>query len=256
MFTKESQGIISNIASALGVTLLVMVIFLSLNFIWDLFAKLGVVGAPSNERTVTLSAQGKAAAAVDTARFSVSVETRGKNPEDVQNENTEAANSVVEFLKSQGISDEDIKTIGYNLNPEYEFPEGERKLIGYVLSQTIQVKTQDLASVGAFLAGSVERGANVVSGVEFFIDDPEVYRLRAREDALAKLERKRDEIENRVGLRLGRVINFSESDTGWPPPIPLLERAVAPTGLGGGAPDIQPGSQEIVIIVSATYQIR
>lgn len=257
MFAKESQGTLSNIALALGFALLAMVVFLALNFVWDLFAKLGVVSAlPEGARTVTLSAEGKATAAPDTARFFVSVETRGADPEKVQAENTQAANDVIGFLKSQGVKDENIKTVGYNLNPEYDFPDGQRRLLGYVLSQTIRVETTELSGVGSLLAGAVERGANVVSGVEFFIDDPEIYRGQARDDALARLAAKKRELEKNVGLRLGRIVNFSESDFGFPPPIPYLERAVGLGLGGGGAPEFQPGSQEVILTISATYEIR
>lgn len=240
-----------------------LVSFLALSQMWSLMGQWGLVTTGETEgQTATLSAQGTAFAAPDTARFTVSVVSRGATPEVVQEDNSERVEEVISFLKEQGVADADIKTVAYSLQPQYRFTETEGQVLtGYELRQSVQVRTTALADVGVLVSGAVNNGANEVSGVELFIDDPEAVREEARREAVAKLEEKRKSMEQTLGVRFGRVVGVSESDGGGGIPIPFA--AEAGFGRGGAGdvavqsvPSIEPGSQEVMVTVTVTYQLR
>ena len=260
MFDQFFRGFGFQVAKAvmpLIAVLLVLFVFLTLSVMWDVFAKWGFADAPGETgRTVTLSSEGRAIAVPDTARFTVSIVTRGASPQDIEQRGNEIANRVTAYVKEQGVKDEDIKTVGYNLFPQYDFSNGVQRITGYQLEQSIQIKTTELPKAGSLLSGSIERGANQVAGVEFYVDDPEIYRKQAREEALNKLKQKKEDLEDQADIDFGDVVSYDESfGGGGGIPIPFAERD-ATIGMGGAvAPDLEPGSQEIILTVVITYEL-
>ena len=243
-----------NKRSKIAVLISLLIVILTLNQLWDLWGKWGWVTPPLKDpRAITISAEGKVTASPDTAKIQLSVVTDGPTADEVQQKNSENINKVTDFIKSSGVETKDIKTTYYNLYPKYDYVNGRQIAAGYSLSQTLEVKIRDLKKTGGILTGAVSRGANQVSGVEFFVDDPDNLKAQAREQAFGKAQAKAQELAQLARVRLGQVITFSESSSGQPPVF--YEKAL---GLGGGGPtpDIQSGSQEITVSVDVVFEIK
>lgn len=211
-------------------------------------------------RTINVSATGEAVAVPDIAQFSFSVVTEGESPEDVARENTLIMNAAIDFVKKQGVEDEDIKTSGYNLAPRYEYDRNRRQsfITGYTLTQTVSVKIRDFAKIGEILGALPGFGINQVSSLSFDIDDPDKLLNEAREEAFNKAREKAETMAEQNGVKIKRVVTFFESQGGYPP-IPVYREAAF--GMGGDfatapAPSVEPGSQELTVNVSVTYEIR
>ncbi len=259
MINKLSEYISSSkLARYLAIALVVLVILVAINNIWDIFAKWGFVNPPLQiPNTITITADGKATAAPDTAQISVSVVTDGATADDVQQKNAKTANNVIDYLKSNGVESKDIKTMQYNLYPRYDYYNGKQTLAGFSLTQTMDIKIRDLKKVGEIITGTVARGANQISSVNYFIDDPETFKAQARAQAFDKARAKAKEVAKLAGVRLGDIVTFSESVNGYP--IPMYEKAYSSVGgYGGGGitPDTQAGSQDVVISVSVVFEIK
>lgn len=233
----------------------ILLIIVALNNLWDLFARWGWVGPEHKEpRTVTVSAEGKVTVIPDTTRINISVVTDGKTADEVQQKNTETMNKVLEYVKGTGVEAKDIKTSFYNLYPRYDYVGGRQIPAGFSLTQGVEIKVRDLKKVGEIVTGTVARGANQVSGIEFFVDDPEAARAEARAEAFEKARAKAKEVAKLARVRLGKVVTFSESVSGEPP---IFYPKALEFGLGGGgAPDTQPGSQEVAVNVNVVFEIK
>ena len=209
--------------------------------------------------TLTISATAEVDAIPDLATASFAVVTEGLSPEAVQEENTKKINRVIDFLKSEGIDEEDIKTQNYSLFPRYKYDEGEQTLTGYSLNQTVTVKMRDLDNVGKIVAGVVDSGANTVSSLSFSIEDPDELQQEARKQALEKAKDKAKELADVAGVKLGKVVTFNESSVSFPPyyPLPYFAETRDAIGIGGGgAPNIQPGSTTVSATVSVTFELK
>ena len=209
--------------------------------------------------TLTISATAEVDAIPDLATANFAVLTEGRTPEGVQAENTEKINKIVAFLNDAGVEEIDIKTQNYNLFPRYKYDEGEQTLTGYSLNQTVTVKMRDLDEVGSIVTGVVESGANTVSSLNFSIDDPDELQQEARKQALDKAKDKAKELADVAGVKLGKVVTFNDSSVSSPPYYPqpyLLEGRDAAIGIGGGGPDIQPGSTTVSATVSVTFELK
>lgn len=208
-------------------------------------------------RSVNITAEGKAIAVPDIANLSFSVITEGVDFKKVASENNQKVNDALNFIKSLGIEDKDIKTTGYDLSPRYEYDEKRRTsfISGYTLTQTVQLKLRDFNKISDIIRALPEYGINQIGALIFTVEEPEKYLAEARKEAFEKARSKAEAMARQNGVKIKQVINFSEF-TGYLPPIPL---AAAEFGKGGDQavirPTIEPGSQEVNVQVSVTYEI-
>jgi len=208
-------------------------------------------------RTVTVSAEGKVYAKPDIALISLSVVSKGKTVKDVTSDGNVKMNQVIGAVKGLGVEAKDITSTDYNLYPEYYYPENlPPKLTGYQLSQQIQVKIRELDLVEDILDSGISAGANQVGQLSFDIDDPTQIKKEAREKAFTAAKEKAKEMAKAAGVSLGRVVTFSEGE-GYQPPV-FANYAMEAKTMDMAVPSaaIEPGSKELNLIVSVTYEIE
>ena len=236
---------------------------------------------PGSYRSFSVAGEGKVVAIPDIAEISFTVITEGgTNLAELQNENTKKINDAIKFVKSAGVENKDIKTQNYNVSPRYQYydcrpmpvplgsgtagiayPEPQScpppEIIGYTINQSVSVKIRDQEKIGTILSGVVENGANSVYGPSFTIDDPTKIENEARAKAIKNAKTKADAIADAGGFRLGRILSISEGG-GYPSYYYKLAETAVADGHGGDlpAPIIEPGSQDVIINVTITYEIR
>ena len=139
-------------------------------------------------------------------------------------------NVVIKLFGELGVDESDIKTTQYNLQPRYEYlkevnPErievdeieyirpndnGKRVIVGYTLNQSVGVKIRDLEKIGEIIKETTEVGVNQSGGINFTIDDTDVLKAEARDEAIRKAKEKAVDIASVSGLELGKLVNVSE----------------------------------------------
>ncbi|MCX7616050.1 MAG: SIMPL domain-containing protein [Patescibacteria group bacterium] len=213
-------------------------------------------------RTLSVSASDKVTVKPDVAFLSFSVVKEGSKIEKIIEEGNQTVNQAIEFLKSSGIEEKDIKTTEYNLSPVYSSPSkwGEEfipRIVKYSFTQTVSVKVRDFKKISSILEKLPQLGINRIGDLSFGIDEPEVFLSQAREKAFQKAKEKAEKIASQNGLKLGRIISLSDYSGNYYP---------VPMGRGGAdklesaalsvAPSIEPGSQEVSVNVSVIYEIK
>ena len=228
-------------------------------------ANFGRSGAPATD-TITVQGDGQATLAPDVARISFTVENTAATVALAQEATTEQANAALEFVKEQGVAEKDIKTLSYNISPQYSYPNPcspgvlcpdytrTPKITGYQVSETVQVTVRDLTEVGALLGGLGNLEVQNVNGPAFALDDSTEGYNAARADAIMKAREQAELLAKQLGVRLGKIVNFSEFSGGYPYPVYGL-------GMGGDvraelAPNIPVGENTYNASVSITYEIR
>ncbi|MBI5406021.1 SIMPL domain-containing protein [Candidatus Kaiserbacteria bacterium] len=226
----------------------------------------GRPGAPATD-TITVQGDGQATMAPDVARVSFTVQHTSPTVVDAQAATTKQANAALAFVTSQGVAEKDVKTLSYNISPQYSYPNPctggalcpdynrAPKITGYQVSETIQVTARDLSAVGALLGGLGKLGVQNVSGPSFALDDATAGYAAARADAIAKAKAQAALLAGQLGVSLKKIVNFSESSGGYPYPMMY--------GMGGGiseskaaTPEVPVGENTYRASVSITYEIR
>lgn len=209
--------------------------------------------------TITVSGDAKVSAKPDIGQLSFGVTTgrMGTAKDALESLNKRMA-SIVDAVKKAGIPEKDITTESFYMNPAYDWTDGRQVLRGYEATQSLRVKVRNLDTVGDILSVATAAGANQAGNVDFTIDNPDAVRAEARGEAIADAKAKAKVLADQLGLRLGRVLNFSEGG-GYYPPVMYARDAMA-TGMGGGA-DMEKavlpvGEQDVNMSVSITYELE
>lgn len=241
-------------AGLIAIFLLILSVAVGL-WAWNLSKAHYYIGKnPDIQRTISITGEGKVTAIPDIALVSLGLKTEKKKVSDAQAENSKTMNSLIAQLKGLDIAKEDIKTTNYSIYPAYDWIEGRQILRGYIVSQDIQVKIRQADNVDEVLQIAGDLNLNQIGGLNFDIDEPEKYRQEARIKALENAKEKADALAKVMGVKLGKVISFNESEGYVPQPYPMYARSEA---IGGAAeaPTVETGSQEITIMATVSYEL-
>lgn len=222
-------------------------------------------------RTFFVQGEGEVIAIPDVARFTFTILTEGgADLPTLQEANTKKASAAINYLKKNSVEKKDIKTAGYSVSPRYQYYDCGRyvgtrgaiepcppaEIVGYTISQSVQVTVRDLESAGLLLSGVVENGANTVSGISFEIDDETEFKNEARAEAFDDAKEKARAIAGAAGFRIGKIVSINENF--YTPQV--FGRTFALDAVGGEgaapAPAIEPGSQEVKVTVNVEYEIK
>ncbi|MDP3778925.1 MAG: SIMPL domain-containing protein [bacterium] len=221
---------------------------------------------------ISVSGEGKIFVRPDIALFTATVVTSAVRVGDAQGQNSSGLNKIVDFLKKQGIQEKDIKTVNYSLQPQYEYSSGRPcpvilggiypcpvntppRIVSYEVRSSLEIKVRDLNKVDDLLQGVVTSGANEVGSISFTVEDEKAAMAEARKEAIDDAQAKAEVLARDLGVRLKKIIGFSEFSEG---PI-FYAKAYEVSGVGGAsapAPQVQPGEQEIRSNVTITYEFR
>lgn len=224
---------------------------------WNAYTEHGTIGRALRDRdTITIEGQGKVTGQPTLAQVDVGLYSEGTDVPDVQQQNAKKVNAIIDAMKALGIAEKDLQTNNYSIYPRYDYAGGTQKVIGYAVSQNVDVKVRDLTKIGVVLTQVTQAGANQVNGVNFTIDDPTQLKQEARKKALDDARKKAQELADALGVKVVRVVTFSES-SGTPGPMPYNFKGLsAVQSAAPVAPDIQPGTLDLTSTISVTFEIQ
>lgn len=221
---------------------------------------------------ISVTGKGEEVIIPDIATFSFSITEEAKTVGEAQTKATNKTNATLKALEDNKIEKKDIKTISYNINPKYEYVQtlctansvcrsGKQVLVGYEVSQTIEVKVRDIDKAGALFETVGSLGVQNVNSLTFSIDDIETVKAKARTTAIDDAKAKAKVLSKQLGVRLVKITSFYDSSDNQP------YYGYAEKGMGGdmmvrsavapqAAPPIPTGEQKITSMVTITYEIR
>lgn len=250
---KQHRIVFSVLAVLVGIILVMYIIFGAITIF-----KGGHSKSEGMYQNISFSGEGKVYTKPDIAMVTLSVVTESRTVADVQKKNTEKMNKVIDFLKGLGTEDKDIKTTNYNLYPRYDYSQYSSRIpqiIGYEITQSLEVKIRNLDKVGEILEGSVGVGVNQVYSLYFKVDKDEEFKAQAKDLAIKDAKEKAKETAKQLGVKLGKIVGYGEGGGYYP----VYSNYKGVDGIGGGgesAPNIQTGENEISMTVTITYEIK
>jgi uncharacterized protein len=203
-----------------------------------------------------VNATGEVTRVPDLAIISAGVQTLQPTATAAIEENAARMERVRAALKRAGIEDRDVQTSSINLNPEYQYDQNRPpRLTGYRATNTVNVKFRDLRRTGAILDALVAEGANQINGPNLTIDKPESALDEARTKAIANGRARAELYARALGMRIVRLISVSEGG-GYnvPPPMPVV--AMMAERSGAADTKIDPGTQQLQVNVSMSFELR
>ena len=258
---------------------LVFLVVLSLFFAVKLLAEFKsyrLMGS-LDANTITLSGHGEVSAVPDVANINFTIKKEAKTTKEAQNKVAEVEKKVLDFLKGKKVAEKDIKTVNVSFYPKYNYARvlcpqietsnvsgvaydcggSKQVLIGYEASENIAAKIRNTDDVGSIMQGLGAIGVSDLSGPNFTIDNEDSLKSEARKKAIDDAKEKAKILAKDLGVRLGRIANFSENG-GYGGPIYYAKDAIT-MGSVNSAPapaEIPKGENTINSDVTITYEIK
>ena len=194
--------------------------------------------------------------APDRAFVTLSTETRGAKPDDVQKQNAAAMTRVQDALTKAKVPAEAVRTLGFNLQEEFDWTNGKRVSRGYTASNSIEVRVDDLGTLGVLMDAAVQAGATGVSAVRFELKDRAAAEREALRLAVADARARAEAAAAGAGTRVAGILRIEESGVARPPtPMPVMRMAMAAPAQAPETP-MAPGQIEIEASVTLTAALE
>lgn len=205
-------------------------------------------------RQITVQGSGEVRVAPDVAIVTMGFTTQHTNLRNAQSEVNRKMSALIAAVKGAGVASEDMRTSEFSVTPQYTYEERQApRITGYEARQAVEVRIRDLERIEAVIGAAEQAGPTNMSGLQFTVDAPERVRAEARAKAIAAARAEAMTIARGLDVRLGRVIAFDESGGNVPPM--MLRKGVAALE-ADALPTIEPGTQEVTVRVSVTYEIE
>jgi len=221
-------------------------------------------GAAPQQRVIRVTGMGEVRTTPDIAHIDLAVETTGTTARAAGEQNAQAMERVIRALTGAGVPRTDIQTRGYTLFPVYAQQERppvqprpggapeEPRIVGYRANNTVSVRTQDVARVGALIDAALGAGANRMHGLRFSIRDAEGAQNQATRQAAERARRTAESIAAALGVRLGAVVEATTS-ADMVRPFVQYERSMD-MAMAAATP-VEPGEQTVSATVSVVFAI-
>jgi hypothetical protein len=207
---------------------------------------------PSETAAIVVVGEAVVQAVPDRAWISVGAESRASSAREAQRRNTELMTPVLEKLRSAGLPPDAIRTIGYDVQYEWDFVNNRRVGRGYVARNTVELRIDNVERVGEFLEIAAGSGATSLGGVRFDLKDRSQLQQSALRLAVEDARGKAQAVAAAAGRTIDRIIRIEEQPM-TEGPRPLFRTAMAEAG---SAPPISTGQIEVSAVVRLTAALR
>ena len=215
-------------------------------------------------KVISVNGSGDVVAVSDLANINVNLTKDGATAKEAQDLLNESITKTLAYLKEQKIDDKDIKSEYGGLNPKYLYekcytypcPNTDPKIVGYAATQSIAIKVRVVDNASTIRTGLAGLGITDISGPTFSIDNEEGFKDQARSKAITEARTRAEVLAKELGVRLGKVVNFSENTGGNYPmyDAKMLSSTSAPAA--ESTPILPKGENKISSSVTITYEIR
>jgi uncharacterized protein YggE len=207
---------------------------------------------------VSVVGQGVVLAQPDLVRITLGVDVFDQSLANAQSQAAQRMDAVVNKLKADGIADNDIHTVAYNVTPQYDQSNGSNPVLrGYDVQNLVEVRSTNVSGLGPMLDDVVSQGATRIFGINFEASDMEGLKNQARDQAMANARAKAEQLARDSNVTLGKPITVEESDTGGVNPIQAqVPRAAAAPAAAQAPTPIQPGQLQVTTTVRVVWSIQ
>jgi uncharacterized protein YggE len=252
-YFQTKNKVESAIANA-AIAILAVVVIVSIEHIFT------NVSAQTDMTNNTLFVTGSATNQTKPDRVTVSlgVETTNSTAQAALSANSDLMSNVLDTLKAAGVQENETSTATFSITPNYNYSSDntQGRLIGFTVSNSIQIESSNIERVATWIDGAVSAGANNVNNIYFSLSNKRLDDMKNSllKDAIDSAKIKADIAASAAGLKVIGVKSIIVGEAGSSPPVPVYS-AKALDGAAASPTPIISGQQEISASVSIVYLI-
>ena len=164
-------------------------------------------GVDRAETLLSVSATGEAESRPDEAFFQVGVENFGRTGEAASTANRADIAELLGALKAAGVAEKDIQTRAVNIQ---RIEWGDRKG-QYQATNVVAVTVRDITKADQAVTAASSAGANVMSGPDLRMSDPELAANTAYANAYTNARKRAEVYAAAAGMEISRVLYIRDA---------------------------------------------
>jgi uncharacterized protein YggE len=164
-------------------------------------------GVARNETLLSVIASGHAESRPDKAEFQAGIETWARSAKEASAANAKKIDEIVAALKSVGVGEKDIQTRAVTVNRiDYGDRRGQ-----FQAMNVVNVTVRDASKANEAVTAVTEAGANIVSGPNLSMTDPEATANLAYADAYKAARKRAEAYAKAAGMEVSRVLYIRDA---------------------------------------------
>jgi uncharacterized protein YggE len=217
--------------------------------------------SPAPTPQIVVTGEGEATARPDLAMLTLSVMREAETAREALDANSSAMADVIAAMKAEGVADKDLQTSSLSIEPRYTYPtnkdgeQGQPKLVGYQVTNSLGVRVRENDKVGALLDKAVSLGVNQGGQINFNSVDASKTLTEARKRAVQDAMDRASTLAEAAGIKLGQVIEISENSLNQPPITMMAKSFEARAQAAPAAAPVEAGENAYRVQVSVTFAI-
>ena len=210
------------------------------------------------QQGIWVTGEGEVTAIPDIATLRLGIEAQDSTVVAARNSAATAMNNVINSLTSNGVAEKDIQTEYFSIQPvtRWNNDTQTQDVIGYRVSNLVNVKVRDIENVGILIDTVVNSGGDLtrVNSIDFSIEDPSSYYHEARKEAVADARDTAEQLAEFSDVKLGNVTYISEGISNQP----IIQRSntIVATDASVAETPISTGQLTISTSVQICYSIE
>lgn len=164
-------------------------------------------GVDRSETLLSVSATGHAEARPDKAEFQAGIQTWARSAREASAANARKIGEIVDTLGRLGIEEKDIQTRAVSVD---RIEWGDRKG-QFQAVNTVNVTVREIDKAGSAVTAVTEAGANIVSGPNLTMSDPEATANLAYADAYKAARKRAESYARAAGMEVSRVLYIRDA---------------------------------------------
>ena len=154
----------------------------------------------------------------DKVTVSLGVETTNNTAQGALTSNSNLMNKVLESLKAAGVQENETSTSTFSITPNYNYSSNNNqgRLIGFTVSNSIQIESSSIESVSKWIDVAVSAGANNVNNIYFSLSNQKSEEIKNSllKDAIDSAKIKADIAASAAGLKVIGVKSIIVGEAG------------------------------------------
>jgi uncharacterized protein len=204
--------------------------------------------------TIVTRGQAIVTARPDRAFVTVAAESRSKNSAEAQKQNAAAMTAVLQKIEQSGVPKDAVRTVGYDLHPEFDYANGRQTFRNYLARNTVEVRLDDIDRVGIVIDAAATGGATTITGIRFDVRNRAALEREALRQSVADARSRAEAAAAGAGASVDRVVRIEE-EAHLEPPRPMMRMAAQAVERDVSTP-VEPATIEIQSRVTLTVSIR
>jgi uncharacterized protein len=216
-------------------------------------------GVDRQETLLSVSATGRAEARPDEAQFQAGINSWSANAREASAANARAIEELVAALRQAGVPEQDIQTRATSIE---RIQWGDRKG-QFQASNVVAVTVRNVDRAGEAITAATEAGANILSGPDLRMKDPEAAMNAAYAAAFKAAQARAEAYASAAGMRVARILTIRDAGGSQgnrhmpgavpvvaPPPV-MMEQASA----DGSSGRLMPGQTPSEVSVQVDFAL-